>query len=329
MKAPFFSLSVPTIDKAASLGVAALSSLVVVACGSGKDNVTSSWSASAVQKYTRLGQKRAQKAISDLLGAGVLSVAAGSKKTKPRYKIKRDKNAAEIWLPECFVTGLEGEEVSVLERLRAAGGVTYLHLLLRLYEHQNMQEHYGLPSNLIGQKAKVANTLTRGRNIVTAFNWDGPPTHLSPSPPFGDFKSPDGKDHNCWKYIHHLQRLGAIDLIPVVFESAEWDALPLWVAPYGQTGEVFEASIMALQSDRARELAEEGLTNFEDHYDLLAIWPDTYPNAIVRGIYRLRYRPHTALNRAWASMAKYMANSLEASINCTDWPITKKRQNFA
>src|SRR5579863_9229321 len=61
-------------------------SYLVMACGSGGDNRTTSWSTHAIETYTGISRGRAKAAIADLKGAG-LAVQAPETDDRPRYKL--------------------------------------------------------------------------------------------------------------------------------------------------------------------------------------------------------------------------------------------------
>ena len=58
---------------------------LVLACGTGGDNSTTSWSANAVEKYTSISRSRSKRAVESLIREGLINKVKGGK--FPRYKI--------------------------------------------------------------------------------------------------------------------------------------------------------------------------------------------------------------------------------------------------
>jgi hypothetical protein len=69
--------------KVCRLGVKEAIAYLVLACGTGGDNRTTSWSVKAVETYAGMGRHRAQQAIARLKEAGLIEQQKGG--TRPRY----------------------------------------------------------------------------------------------------------------------------------------------------------------------------------------------------------------------------------------------------
>ena len=68
---------------ACDLGLNAAVAYLVLACSSGADNRTTSWSAKSIEEYTGIGRIRAPRAIEALKDAGLLTQIKSG--TRPRY----------------------------------------------------------------------------------------------------------------------------------------------------------------------------------------------------------------------------------------------------
>lgn len=122
---------------------------LVLACGAGRDNRTTTWSVNAVDKYTGIGRSMAKRAIDVLVELGAISRRDG---TRPTYRIEllsavnqapfgieiKDPKPAWIWLPNTLVTGVSGEfaPVECVRRLQNAKTLALLIALEAAFAHQ-------------------------------------------------------------------------------------------------------------------------------------------------------------------------------------------------
>lgn len=81
----FFAVDKRTVERLARQGINTVVAYLTIAAGTGRDNITSSWSANAVHTYTSMSRKKAGTACEFLLKNGYLRDCA--EKSRPRYKL--------------------------------------------------------------------------------------------------------------------------------------------------------------------------------------------------------------------------------------------------
>ncbi len=120
-----------------------MASYLVLACGTGADHKTTSWSAGAIYQYAGISPKAATKAIMRLELCNAIEVKKAAQKNKfPIYKIrfnenpKKDPNGDNIYIPSGVVKGRSGED-SPLKRLVNYQNMELLYLFIRLYAFQD------------------------------------------------------------------------------------------------------------------------------------------------------------------------------------------------
>jgi hypothetical protein len=142
----FFAVDQRSFAKAISLGMNAAIVYLVLACGTGRDNLTTSWSVNAVEKYTGIGRSRVIEALNLLIANDLVRHKS---KRKPSYKLvrfyeigkrgqrgRRRRDAQQwVWLPNTIVTSA-ANEIPPIERIRQSQNVAALRLFIDLYaEH--------------------------------------------------------------------------------------------------------------------------------------------------------------------------------------------------
>ena len=103
-----------------SLGMNPAVAYLVIACGTARDMVRSTWSVHAVEKYTSISRLRARDAIQTLVSSRVLTVSKAN--TRPIYRLSSARECLRsprlqpppsgddwIWLPNTLVTGAADE----------------------------------------------------------------------------------------------------------------------------------------------------------------------------------------------------------------------------
>src|SRR5215207_6190640 len=103
----FFAVGRQTVVSACKQGVNAGAAFLVLARGSGGDNVTTSWSAQAGSKYLGIRWKTAAAAIKQLEQAKIIKRDRASSTARPRYTLAQKGDL--IWLPNSLVDGVAGE----------------------------------------------------------------------------------------------------------------------------------------------------------------------------------------------------------------------------
>ena len=115
---------------------------LVMACGTGGDNVTSSWSVNAIKKHTKIASTRAKEAIERLIKKRLVTKVNGVK--PPRYKLT---TWAQFLGKDRDETPLTKDQSETLEIIKAGGGLsakqkTIAHQLVRM---RHAQFVHGVP----------------------------------------------------------------------------------------------------------------------------------------------------------------------------------------
>lgn len=146
-KGKFFAVGKPQWQIACGLGLRPAVALIVMACGSGHDNATTTWSRKAIEDHTGMTWRRAHDAQAALIDAGILTVLKGG--ARPVHKLRHPEcGEGLIWLPTELVTGA-GDETPPVARLRQAGDLDLLQLLVELYFEQELVGDGGLPRSMV------------------------------------------------------------------------------------------------------------------------------------------------------------------------------------
>lgn len=113
----FFAVDQRLWDRVCALGLNPAVAYLVIARGTGGDNLTSSWSVNAIETHAGMGRIRAKAAVSALVAGGLIHrVRAGS---APRYMIA---TFNEVAAAGKHVKGELGNEyLAVLQRIEAHG----------------------------------------------------------------------------------------------------------------------------------------------------------------------------------------------------------------
>jgi hypothetical protein len=338
---------------------------LVMACGTGGDNITTSWSGNAIKKHTKISRQRAKEAIERLIQKRLVTKVNGV--NPPRYKmatwaqfIGKDRDRTPLteaqsetleiikaggqlsakqktiahqlvrmrhaqfvhgvpqpfeppapelaFLPNAFVTSAE-DEAPPNERLRNRGDAGLFRLIVDLY-HQHLANDGGIEKNVLLKEYGRSNEAQIGPYKIAKFAPKGPMSaylsHQTIAPHCS--KKPDGKQDASifWARLEALEDAGLIEWIPTLFEAPGLLAEPLFPLGIGdsnsledQLGDLAHTAAASLVSrhwnlDHIPEtpLLKRGETH-------LVPLPKAYDRAIMVGIARLRYRPHTQRTSEW------------------------------
>jgi hypothetical protein len=218
--------------------------------------------------------------------------------------ITEDAGEYSIWLPNAIVTGTSKNEESPIQRLRSAGCVWTLRLLVDLYTAQNLRDDGGISPRIIRQKFDRQKIGEQGAYTIWGFKrggaehwWTGPfAAHGSRK------KVKPEDDSPTWASVGLLQRMGLLSFVPLIFDNDTDIAEPIHVYGLGATAEVpIEREIGAMADRAARamclpsKLEEAELHGFQYYCPILS----TKPTAQMVGVARLTYRPCTKRTAAW------------------------------
>jgi hypothetical protein len=209
---------------------------LVLACGTGVDNVHTSWAARSVETYTGVGRQHAQAAIDSLVNdVGVIAHAQDHTRFHPRYLMARIETADPIFIPNALVVGLAGE-TPILRRVRQTGDPLVLRLLIDLYGAVQPDVTYGVPLGVLrrGHMPDDPDACRKAfeRGIHTVWELDDGHSHTfgpeaamrAPHAAKVNGQSEDG----FWRRVGLLERIGALTFEAWVFDGAGDNAEPLF-----------------------------------------------------------------------------------------------------
>lgn len=298
----FFAIGLAEWREACALGLNPAAAFLVLACGTGRDNQTTAWSANAVQEYAGISWVRAKPAIEQLEKAGLLLRAENSTTTKPRYKLRISDD--RIWLPKSIVMPLAGE-VPALARIRQVQDVMTLRLFVELYYSQNLAADGGLSRSIYYHRYEKSVFCEHGQYTVLGFDpkegWVSWATEITKVHRIEVTKAEEkaGKSpaQDFFKRIGTLRDLGLLEYAACLFESDDETAEILFPVD-GPTS--IESAVHTMAEVAAARLLPEWRLAENPHQYLIPVYRHQ-EKAQLYGIYRLRHRPHTSLTGAWWS----------------------------
>lgn len=289
----FFAIGKSQWAQACGLGLNPAVALLVLARGSGRDNVTTRWSAEAVQTHTGMAWRRAAAAIAELEQAK-LAESIGERSTRPTRKLAFPKDAdAALWLPNALVTGAAGE-VPPVTRLRQAQNLEHLQAFIELYGMQDLAGDGGLPRNLVRDSFERKHLCDAGQFSVYGFNRSESRTCWNIGPLKRFDKRKDGKEPAAWIFLKTLERMGLLQTVHYLAEGDSPDAELI----HALTGDADADKVRDAAGSAAASLPDGFQYEAEDYEYTLPAFTHLSRVAVV-GVSRLVYRPHTKLTAAW------------------------------
>ena len=278
----FFSVGVDELRDACTLGLNEATCFLTLACGTGRDNVTTSWSATAVNTHTGIAWGRAKAAIDNLVRNDLATVSGT--RTKPRYKLKISED--RIWLPKSIVIALN-DETPPVARIRQLQDVVTLQLYIELYHSQNLAENGGLSRDIYHRRYVKSKFCEKG--AYTFFGFD--PSECCGSTIPSVFK-------DCPEFHRRMQiliTLGLLERSACLFEGDSIDSEILY--PVDGPTDPEKENFFAIQEVADRLLAEYESGDIPHTY-LVPVF--THQKMVeLYDIFRLQHRPHTRLTGYW------------------------------
>jgi len=120
----FFVVDAPAFAKVCELGADTAAAYLVMACGTGRDSRTSTWSRDAISRHTGVTWRKARQSVDALKGAGRVQELTPAKARRPRFDLppleRSPMPAAVARLAERIRNGLQ--PTSKVDRATAAEG---------------------------------------------------------------------------------------------------------------------------------------------------------------------------------------------------------------
>ena len=295
----FFAVDPDQFEAAANLGMNAGLAFLVIACGTGKDNRTSAWSAEAVRRYTGIAWNRANLAIDALKKADI--VAATMSKTRPRYKLPAPDHSRLIWMPNQLVTSAAGEECPLV-RIRRTHELDVLRVLVRMYAVHDLQNEGGIPRRLLWGSYTRERIVEHGAHVLYGLDYETDTVRDSPI-------LAGIQREQWWPTLRLLGSTSLMQGIPWLFDGDHDEAEP--IHPLGGDP---AADRIVESLGRYLEWADEifpSVANAREDFEWIIPIPNSYPKATIIRVFRLRYWPHAAYSLA--GMATTTESSLRAA----------------
>jgi len=292
----FFAVARAPFHRAIATNMNAACALLVLARYSGRDNVLTKASVSAIERHAGISRGHARAALDALVGANIIAHAPEhSRPSHPAYRIATDDDG-DVIVPNSIVTGIAAKEPP-LQRVRETQDPLTLRLLIDLYDWTHLAEDNGLSSALATREYTRTRLGEVSEMVAWGFDREGGILY-DPGHPL---VSPHGGDDFAAR-LRGLTRLHLADWVPTAYESADDGAQV--ILSLGSTEP--EEDLSAAVDDALRDLLPEGLAQraTEDHYVRLLI-PAHMERVVVRDVLRLRHRAHTSRTAAWyAALAR-------------------------
>lgn len=301
----FFAVGLAEWREACTRGLNPAAAFLVLACGTGRDNQTTAWSANAVQEYAGISWVRAKPAIEQLEQAGLLQRTEKSTSSKPRYRLKISEE--KIWLPKSIVMPVAGE-LSALGRIRQTQDVMTLRLFIELYYSQNLAADGGLSRSVYYLKYGKTAYCEHGQYVFVGFDspiaWVSWSTEITKAHYVQVTKAEEKAGKNSaalfFKRIGTLRDLGLLEYSACLFESDDIDSEMLFPVN-GPTSD--ERSVHEMAEATGERVLPDWRWGSNPHEYLIPLYRHQ-EKAELYGIFRLRYRPHTSLTSAWWATLK-------------------------
>ncbi|OBZ96739.1 hypothetical protein ADU59_03085 [Pararhizobium polonicum] len=314
-KASYFAVDRRAWRAACGLGMNEAVAYLVIAAGTGADQRTSGWSATAIEKYTGIHHRRAAAAISVLQGAGlatvekrgklrryllvpvdqvatIVGVTAGKTRSKDACRSALDQlaNPEWIWLPNSLVEGA-GNETPPVKLLRQTQDLNALRLFVDLYYHHDLAGSGGVEWRKgIGIRQLYERKPIGEHGIYKIWGFQPSTTQTFRDVPYWF--------EGFWAAWDILRDAGLVEFVAHLVESDGADAEIVHPLPWGN-GEKEEIAITIAALEAGRAMAPF----FSDDRTLLVPVSRLRPNVQLIGVARMKYRPQTARTAEWLSNA--------------------------
>jgi hypothetical protein len=281
------------------MGMNAAVAYLVLARGSGPDNSSTSWSANSIEQRTGISRKRAGEAIKLLGNRNQLSQSGT--RARPQYKLSHTAQPSWVYLPNTLIDGA-AVETPPIERLRRRGSIEALRMLIDAYQMQDLANDDGMDWRLVHSMWERTKITDQGHWQISGFSPTNKMTAPWHCPLRAQFNNQTSEDNMAfWDAFQILQNCGLLETVPYLAEGSHEGAELIF--PLDRNGSDAEMNLYEAATDAARAMLE-GIRGFEDQLDnheiALPVSND-FPNAIVVGVFRLRYRAKTKLTAAWWS----------------------------
>jgi len=287
-KGNFFAINKPEFAQACELGLNPAVAYLVLACGTGRDNIRTRWSCDSINRYTGMSWIRARDAVRRLETVGIAALNKPLvRRGRPLRLLRTCLDAQAIWLPKEIVVG-DGTEARPLQTIRETGELGLLSCLIDLYAEQELLGDGGIPRSILRTTYDTRWIADLDEYRLLALELDRPQRERERRLP-----------ENC---VDRLLKMKLLELVPHLAES---DAVEAELV-HALAGDAHADAAADAAMSFTKALAFEDPVRIRQHEYVLAA-PRHMQRATVVGIYRLRYRPMTWQECHAENCARYAA----------------------
>jgi hypothetical protein len=293
---------------------------LVLGNGTGRQNSVTRWSAQAMKNWIDMPWRDGKAAILKLIEEGFVLREPDGSRTRPIYRLPSWEAAQDfdgdssagasrpktelIWLPNSLVTGTDSGEMPPLTKLRLSGDIWALRLLIDLYYAHHLESDSGVLTKYLREDYERLRVGEQGPYTLWGFRsagkggcWDGP---------LADHKArrfEEGEDHPAWSSVLLLEEMGLMSFMPHLYPNADPRQEPLHSLGELLAGAEPEEEELRVAANAAAvamlQLGQIDSAYLAGGYDLLLPALSWMKDVQVRGVVRLRYRPHTSATAKW------------------------------
>lgn len=299
----FFAVGAAEFAAACELGMNPAVALLVLARGTGRDHVTTKWSALAVSEHTGIARPRAKAAIEALIGSGLVELLEIKAGKFPRYKLHRPQDDEDlIWLPNELISGA-GEETPPVRRIRETGKVELLQTFIDLYSVQDLDNEGGIPRTLIWTEYQRELICPIGPFVLYGFNRGS--GYASNEGVLAKLKDrSDGMHKGPWVALSRLAAFGLIEPIDYMAEAPGKESELIYPVN-AETDSAMDDIVCWLD-----EKGGSGYASQTAEFDRIGIAPKHIEDASMVGMYRMKYRPKTGKTARWLAVYSEQTEAL-------------------
>lgn len=223
----------------------------------------------------------------------------------PDLLASADERPDWVWLPNTLIDPIQGR-ASPIEQIRQSQDIALLRLFIDLYHDHSLSFDGGVPSKLLVKtykRFKVVDDgpLTGWRFEHDSYQSDGDAAFYAAF--VAD--SPAGGNERFFEAIEELRNLGLITFVEHLFEGdgEEAEVIHPFAKPLPgrdvteAEGELYEAAA------RAGETMARGI-QLEEGQAVVPV-PSHIKKVMMRGVCRLRHRPHTTVTAEWMKQSDH------------------------
>ena len=292
-----FIIGSDNFDRALNLGLYPALAYLVMARGTQRNNVTTSWSAKAVKSSIGVRWPKCQSAIQVLIESGLASLVPSKVKSCPRYRLAPIEGD-RIFLPNTLVDGSK-DCTPPLRRIRESQSIDVLKLLISLYQFQNLADEHGIKWEWFHRPADVEYVMDLGQFKV----WIALPKTVYRAYWDSDLARPWRRNTECfWDAIKTLDAMGLIERAWYVADAD------------GELLYPFTAKVESAISDfiTARDIPSS--PGWSSHLQFLTLRHQSDPQFI--GLYRTTFRtPHSSVTGQWLQEREQMEADILRRVN--------------